>query len=88
MPRVKLKVNMIFGGSYYTFGTVLDRDEVPLNLRKKKYLADPNEEEKIRLQEEELFLDDVGEVQFEEELPPTVIPSDSRAKHFKPKPKL
>lgn len=33
---------MIFGGSFHRFGTVLDREVIPLNLRKSKNLEDPN----------------------------------------------
>jgi hypothetical protein len=57
MAKVKLKVNMIFGGSHYSFGTVLDKDEVPLNLRKSKYLTAPDTVEAVRLREEEVDLE-------------------------------
>jgi hypothetical protein len=42
MPKVKLKVSMIFGGAYHRFGTVLDESAVPPNLRKAKYFGDPD----------------------------------------------
>lgn len=78
MDKVKLKVNMIFGGSFHRFGTVLDREEVPPNLRKSSYLADPEEpeagmsgEEEIELEE---FYDGIDEVEPEPEPPPPPPP--------------
>lgn len=90
MPKVRLKISMIFGGSFHRFGTVLDREEIPLNLRKRKYLANPDEEEAVMIEDEVIEQDPIFEDEFDiepEELPPTTIPSDSRAKYFKPKPK-
>ena len=74
MPKVKLKVSMIFGGSFHRFGTVLDREMIPLNLRKAKNFEDPNTpdptvEVDAGLEE---FYDELNspEPVFEEELEP------------------
>jgi hypothetical protein len=62
----QLKVNMIFGGTYYSFGTVLEEDEIPLNLRKTKYLQEPLMDR--REATEEFTIDDLLEEAAEQEL--------------------
>ena len=65
MPKVQLKVNMIYGGAFHRADTVLDEDEIPQNLRKRKYLKEPEPEEVEEPEEIE-----VGEVFFEDDEPP------------------
>ena len=64
MALKKLKFNMIFGGSHYTFGTVLEESVIPLNLRKTKYLLEPGPDPDDYV--EEMF-DEDEEVMIEEE---------------------
>jgi hypothetical protein len=39
MAEVQLKVNMIWDGSHYPIGTVLNESEIPSNLRKAKFIG-------------------------------------------------
>lgn len=68
---------MIFGGSHYTFGTLLEEDDIPLNLRKSKYLLQPDEgddtlSELEEVGQDEFFDDDltINEEEFEPPPPP------------------
>jgi hypothetical protein len=54
---VKLKHNMIFGGVFYSFGDVLEREKIPPNLRKRKYLTEELVEEPAKQLSEEVDLD-------------------------------
>lgn len=67
MAKKQLKVSMIFGGSYHTFGTVLEEDSIPLSLRKTKYLEEPREEDSMLSSAEEIEFDEEEE---DLELPP------------------
>ena len=38
MANVKLKANIIVGGTFLKFGTIIDESKVPPRLRKRKYI--------------------------------------------------
>jgi hypothetical protein len=54
MSKVKLKQNLIFGGIFYREGLVMERNEIPLSLRKNKFIGSPDAPETLRLAEEEV----------------------------------
>jgi hypothetical protein len=83
MAQKTLKVSMIFGGAFHSFGTTLDESRVPPNLRKTKYLADPTfkpfEEIKEPLSFQEANDEDEElEPEEEEAPPPPHRPSNKR----------
>lgn len=87
MSKVKLRQNLIFDGIFYQFGTILDRNEVPLSLRKSKYLAAPDEPEAVRIAEDD-YVDQ--EVIFDESMntPVEGIEIEEEFEEPPPKPKF
>lgn len=63
MAKKQLTVNMIYGGSFHREGSVLDEEEIPLNLRKAKYLKEPPWEQ-VQEYDEEIVTDEI----FEQEM--------------------
>jgi hypothetical protein len=47
MAKKQLRVNMIVGTTFFSYGSILDEEMIPPNLRKQKYLADPGEIEPL-----------------------------------------
>jgi hypothetical protein len=43
MSNVKIKVNMILGGTFIPFNSLVDLDRIPPRLQKKKYILRPGE---------------------------------------------
>jgi len=40
--KVQLKVNMIFGGAFYSQGTIMEASQIPPNLRRQsEYVGEP-----------------------------------------------
>jgi hypothetical protein len=68
MSKVQLKVNMIFEGIHYARGHVLEQDDIPLNLRKNKYLEEPGDSV-VETIDEDYEEDSGGEEGLEEEGP-------------------
>ena len=64
MANKQLKVNMIYGGAFHREGSVLDEEKIPQNLRKAKYLKEPEPLEDEPEEEVE-----VGEIFFDDEPP-------------------
>ena len=65
MAKKQLLVNMIYGGSFHRADTVLDEEEIPLNLRRPEYLRDPVKAKRLI---EEISVEDDLEGLEEEEL--------------------
>ena len=69
MAKKQLVFNMIYGGSFHRADSVLDEEEIPLNLRKPEYLKEPERKRKRSEEFEEIrtddlnFSDDVEEVE-------------------------
>jgi hypothetical protein len=62
MAKKQLTVSMIYGGSFHRVDSVLDDEEIPPNLRKAKYLREPNPlDEEGDGYEEEIPTDEVFE---------------------------
>jgi hypothetical protein len=53
MPKVQLKVNMIFDGTFYPRGAVMEDQKLPPTLRRQKYLGEPGSVEPLYSPEEE-----------------------------------
>jgi hypothetical protein len=43
MANVKIKCNMILGGTFIPFNSLVDLDKIPPHLRKKRYILRPGE---------------------------------------------
>jgi hypothetical protein len=43
MANVKIKVNMILGGTFIPFNSLVDLDKIPPHLQKKRYILRPGE---------------------------------------------
>lgn len=65
MAKKQLTVNMIYGGSFHREGSVLNEEEIPLNLRKPAYLKEPERKRRHEEEFEEIPTDEI----FEQELP-------------------
>jgi hypothetical protein len=81
---VQLKVNMIMpGGRFVPYGAVIDRDEIPPNIRKERYYGAPGDVEPLHAPSEAEGQEDGGEADepVEGEIappPPRVRPSPLR----------
>jgi hypothetical protein len=53
MAKVCLKVNMIFDGTFYPRGAVMEDQKLPPTLRRQKYLGEPGSVEPLYSPEEE-----------------------------------
>jgi hypothetical protein len=51
--KVRLKLNMIVGGRFIRSGSIVDRDEIPLSMRKSKYIEEENAVQKTKLSRED-----------------------------------
>jgi hypothetical protein len=81
MAEVQLKVNMIWDGSHYPIGTVLNESEIPSNLRKAKFIGPfvaTSDGPMTLSEQEELESETYDEIEIEEEKPATPAPPPSR----------
>jgi hypothetical protein len=54
MAKVQLKQNLIFGGQFYRFDTVLDEEELPLDRRGPEFVKPPEPPPEPELDEIEI----------------------------------
>jgi hypothetical protein len=52
MPDVQLRINMIFGGTFYPRGMVIEDQKIPPTLRRQKYIGEPGSVEPLYPEEE------------------------------------
>lgn len=52
MEKMRLKVNMILNGTFVRAGSIMDKSDIPLRLRKEAYIEPPHNEGPEEMEQE------------------------------------